>query len=72
MIVFQGDAEIVWPLGIETDQTFGRLEHKRDDGIVKLAADPNGNAGEKRGLIWMLRKRDNGKSENKNAWIRIL
>ena len=79
MIAFHGDAEIAWPLGNEADQTFRRIEHKKDDGIVrilkkrtKLAFEPKGNAGEKRGLIRMLRKRQNGKTENENAWIRIL
>ena len=79
MIAFQGGGEIAWPLGIETDHTFGRREHKKDDGIMrllkrtaKLDLDPKGNAGDTRGLIRMLRKRENGKAKNKNAWIRIL
>ena len=78
MIAFHGDVENAWPLGNEADQTFRRIEHKKDDGIVrllkrlaKLALDPKGNAGERRGLIRMLRKRENGKAKNKNAWIRI-
>ena len=79
MIAFHGDVENAWPLGNEADQTFRRIEHKKDDGIVrilkkrtKLAFEAKGNAGEKRGLIRMLRKRQNGKTENENAWIRIL
>ena len=79
MIVFHGDVENALPLGNGDDQTFRRIEHKKDDGIVrilkkrtKLAFDPMGNAGEKRGLIRMLRKRQNGKTENENAWIRIV
>ena len=79
MIAFQGDGEIAWPFGIETVQTFGRIEHKKDDGIVrllkrtaKLALDPKRNAGERRGLIRMLRKRENGKAKNKHTRIRIL
>ena len=79
MIVFHADVDNAWPLGNEAEQVFQRREHKKDDGIVmilkkksKLGFNPNGNAGEKKGLIRMLRKRYNGKTENKNPWIRIL
>ena len=47
---------------VETDET---------DGNTKLGFDPNGNTGEKRGLIRILKKRQNGEAENINPWIRL-